>query len=288
MRTTFGIIAAHGKPEAAQLAAEIHAWLAERGAAALDEETLRHDASGVSVLVTIGGDGLIMRMAHAFPDIPILGINVGRVGFLAMIEREAWQPALQHVLDGDYRVQDSPTLQASVWRGEQLTTEGWAINDVVIRAGFQMIDVELYIDGQFVNTYPGDGMIVATPQGSTAYCMAAGGPVLSAGVRGFAVTPICPHSPIRTTLVVPEEALIEQVVASEREASLILDGAPQLALRPGDLVQVRRGDHRFRLVLLPGTNFYEAFRSKFNFQIRPDARPTRNAERTSEARAPRS
>ena len=276
---SIGIIAAHGKPEAAELAEQIAGWLSERGAAALDESTLQRDPSAASVLVTIGGDGLIMRMAHAYPDVPILGINVGRVGFLAMIEREEWQPALQRLVDGDYRVQESPTLAASVWRGAQQLADGWAINDVVIRAGFQMIDVELYIDGQFVNTYPGDGMIVATPQGSTAYCMAAGGPVLSAGVRGFAVTPICPHSPIRTTLVVPEEALIEQVVASEREARLIIDGVPHLDLRAGDLVQVRRGSHRFRLVLLPEMNFYEAFRSKFNFQIRPDARPTRPARR---------
>ncbi|GBD16233.1 NAD kinase [bacterium HR26] len=285
---TIGIIAAHGKPEAAELAERIAGWLSERGSVALDESALQRDASAASVLVTIGGDGLIMRMAHVYPDVPILGINVGRVGFLAMIEREEWQPALQRLVEGDYWVQESPTLAASVWRGDQLVAEGWAINDVVIRSGFQMIEVELYIDGQFVNTYPGDGMIVATPQGSTAYCMAAGGPVLSAGVRGFAVTPICPHSPIRTTLVVPEEALIEQVVASEREASLILDGAPHLELRAGDLVQVRRGSHRFRLVLLPEMNFYEAFRSKFNFQIRPDARPTRPVRRPPARRASRS
>lgn len=285
---TIGIIAAHGKPEAAELAESIAGWLSERGSVALDESALQRDASVASVLVTIGGDGLIMRMAHAYPDVPILGINVGRVGFLAMIEREEWQPALQRLIEGDYRVQESPTLAASVWRGDQLAAEGWAINDVVIRSGFQMIEVELYIDGQFVNTYPGDGMIIATPQGSTAYCMAAGGPVLSAGVRGFAVTPICPHSPIRTTLVVPEEALIEQVVVSEREASLILDGAPHLELRAGDLVQVRRGSHRFRLVLLPEMNFYEAFRSKFNFQIRPDARPTRPVRRPPAQQASRS
>jgi NAD+ kinase len=277
MERAIGIIAADGKPEAAELAQSIAAWLIERSCPVLDERALQGDPSAASVLVTIGGDGLIMRIAHIYPDIPILGINVGRVGFLAMIEREAWHAAMQRLISGEYRVQEGPTLDASVWRGEQLASWGWAINDVVIRAGFRMIDVEVYIDDQFVNTYPGDGMIVATPQGSTAYCMAAGGPVLVSGVHGFAVAPICPHSPIRTTLVVPEDARIELVVASEREASLILDGVPQLELRPGDLVRVRRGTHRFRLVSLPGMNFYEAFRSKFNFQIRPDALPSRRA-----------
>jgi len=191
-----------------------------------------------------------------------------------MTERQHWQDALQEIIDGRYEVQEGPTLEATVFRNGQAIVDAWAINDVVIRSGMQLIDVEVYIDERYVNTYPGDGMIVATPQGSTAYCMAAGGPVLAAGVGGFAVTPICAHSPIRTTLVVPKSALIELVLASEREAHLILDGVPELELQEGDVVTVRDGAHRFRLAVLEGMNFYDAFRSKFNFMIRPDAVPT--------------
>lgn len=273
MTHRIGLIAGHGKDDAIALAEEIRPWLEARGCIVLSEDEL-HAGAEPTVIITLGGDGLIMRMAHTFPDIPILGINVGRVGFMAMIERESWPEALEHLIAGEYRIQEGPTLSATVLRDGHPIIDAWAINDVVIRSGMHMIDVEVYIDQRFVNTYPGDGMIIATPQGSTAYCMAAGGPVLSAGVGGFAVTPICAHSPIRTTLVVPESAQIELVVASDREAHLILDGVPTLNLELGDLVEVNRSDHRFRLVMLDEMNFYQAFRSKFNFMIRPDAVPT--------------
>jgi NAD+ kinase len=118
-------------------------------------------------------------------------------------------------------------------------------------------------------------MIVSTPHGSTAYCMAAGGPILTAGVRGFAIVPISCHSPMRTPFVVPEEATIEMVVANEHPSSLILDGREQELLRRLDIVRVRRGEHALKLVTLGTTNFYEAFRTKFNFRIRPDAVPSR-------------
>lgn len=274
MSLRIGLIVARDKDEAADIAGDVETWLTRQGATVASETDMTSGAR-VDLLITLGGDGLIMRMAHVFPGIPILGINVGKVGFLARIERDDWQHALQEVVDRRYRIQESPTLSATLLRDSKEADTSWAINDVVIRSGLQMIDVELYIDQQFVNTYPGDGMIVATPQGSTAYCMAAGGPVLDAGVRGFAVTPICAHSPIRTTLVVPEEAELELVMASQRTADLILDGTPIDSLKHGDTVKVRKGEHRFHLVVLEGMNFYEAFRSKFNFMIRPNAIPTR-------------
>ncbi|HET7034580.1 MAG TPA: NAD(+)/NADH kinase [Thermomicrobiaceae bacterium] len=278
MGLRIGVIPARSKPEAAELAEELVPWLAAAGCTVVrEDELLRGEPA--ELLLTIGGDGLIMRVAHNLPDVPILGINLGKVGFLARIERSAWRPALTELIEARYRVEESPTLSASLIRAGEVDERGWAINDVVIRAAMQMVDVELYLDGQFVNTYPGDGMIVSTPQGSTAYCMAAGGPVLAAGVRGFALVPICAHSPIRTTLVAPEDALVELVVPSEKAADLILDGVPSISLRRGDLVQVRRGTHRFRLVILPGMNFYQAFRSKFNFMIRPDAIPSRAEKR---------
>jgi NAD+ kinase len=252
----------------------VEAWLKAAGVTVVSEAEMLAGTSA-DVLVTLGGDGLIMRMAHVFPGVPILGINVGKVGFLARIERDDWQRALGELVAQRYRIQDGPTLNATLTRDGVPVNTSLAINDVVIRSRMQMGDVELYIDQQFVNTYPGDGMIVATPQGSTAYCMAAGGPVLDAGVRGFAVTPICAHSPIRTTLVVPEDATLELVIANDHQADLILDGTPVTDLQQGDLVQVQKGQQSFHLVVLSGMNFYEAFRSKFNFRIRPNAIPTR-------------
>ena len=276
MTTNVGLVAARGKTEAAALATEAASWLTEHGCTVVPEDRLAGDRGrSAKTIVVLGGDGLMMRAANAYPDVPLLGINFGKVGFLALVERRDWREALQALIDDRFTVQEGATLAAAVNRRGESLDQGWAINDVVIRSGIRMVDVEVYVDRHYVNTYPGDGMIVSTPHGSTAYGMAAGGPILIAGVRGYAIVPISCHSPIRTPLVVPEEALIELLVANDHEASLILDGREQLRLEQGDVVEVRRGVHTFRLVTLASTNFYEAFRTKFNFQIRPDAIPTR-------------
>ena len=257
------------------MAVSVADTLTRTGAEVVEEDQL--SASGdVDAIVVLGGDGLMIRAATAYPDVPLLGINFGNVGFLALVERKDWPRAISSLLAGDYAIQEGPTLEANLVRQADMVSQGWAINDVVVRSGNRMVDIELYIDGHYVNTYPGDGMIVATPHGSTAYCMAAGGPILTAGVRGFAIAPISCHSPIRTPLVVPEEAAIELVMANHHDASLIVDGRDMTPLERLDVIQVRLGEHAFRLVTLGSTNFYEAFRTKFNFRIRPDAIPSRS------------
>ncbi len=275
-----GLVAALSNHDAATFATDVRQWVEARGCRVRDEAEL--DASGgagVDAVVVLGGDGLMMRVANRYADVPLLGINFGKVGFLAAVERRDWVAALGSLLNGDFVIEEGATLAASVQRDQTRLEVGWAINDVVIRSDVRMIDVELYLDARYVNTYPGDGMIVATPRGSTAYGMAAGGPVLTAGVRGFAIVPISCHSPIRTPFVVAEDTTVELLTPGEHEASLVLDGRPTFALGKGDTVLVRRGEHRFRLITLPSTNFFEAFRTKFNFQIRPDAVPTRKPTR---------
>lgn len=285
MPSRLGLVAALSKEEAATLGSEIASWLMDRGCTVVPESRLVGRASeDVDAIIVLGGDGLMMRAANAYPDVPLLGINLGKVGFLALVERRAWPEALNALLAGEYTIQEGATLSASILRNDKDVAQGWAINDVVIRGGVRMIDVEVYIDGHYVNTYPGDGMIVATPRGSTAYCMAAGGPILTAGVRGFAIVPISCHSPIRTPFVVSESALIELLIANRHDASLILDGRPVAELAFKDVIKVRRGVHSFRLISLGNTNFYEAFRTKFNFQIRPDAVPTRRLQPDVQAR----
>jgi NAD+ kinase len=275
---SIAIVPAHDKRESHELFDQMAAWLRERSIPVVSEDELRRGGRA-DALIVLGGDGLMMRMARAFPGIPILGINFGTVGFMAMAERAQWKDVLQQLLSASFRYQDGPILKATLRRDGQDVHCGIAINDVVIRSGTRMVDTELYIDKRYVNIYPGDGMIVATPQGSTAYCMAAGGPILIAGVRGFAVTPLSPHSPIRATLVVPETSLIELVVANDRRASLILDGAEMAEIGPDDIIVVERAAHPFRLIILEDMDFYEAFRSKFNYLIRPGAQPSLGNER---------
>ena len=276
MSSAIGVIAAFSKPESAELAEHVSAHLRSRDVPVIEEDELpgsRPDQ--LKAIIVLGGDGLMMRAANSYPDIPLFGINFGKVGFLAMVEQRDWKPAVNLLLEGRYQVQNGSTLSASVSRGTDELDQGWAINDVVVRGGVRMIDVEVYIDGLYVNTYPGDGMIVATPRGSTAYCMAAGGPILTAGVKGYAIVPISCHSPIRTPFIVEESAVIELLMATKHEASLILDGRPTIELTEHAVIRVVRGQHHFRLVTLESMNFYEAFRTKFNFKIRPDAVPSR-------------
>lgn len=277
-----GIVAARSKNEAQELASSVTAALREAGAEVIPEELLQVQVQAAGTeqadaIVVLGGDGLMMRAANAYPGVPLLGINFGNVGFLALVERRDWQSAIHALLSGDYQIQEGATLGATLLRRNRRVPQGSAINDVVVRSGIRMVDLEIYIDGQYVNTYPGDGMIVATPHGSTAYGMAAGGPILTAGVRGFAIVPISCHSPIRTPFVVSEEATIDIVVANAHDASLILDGREQEHLEQWDSISVTRGQDAFRLVTLGSTNFYEAFRTKFNFRIRPDAVPSRGS-----------
>jgi len=273
-----GLIAARSKAEAQELSANVARALDVAGAEVVVEESLTSGAHGpIDAIVVLGGDGLMIRAANSYPEIPLLGINFGNVGFLALIERRDWQRAIAALLAGDYAVQRGSTLEAALVREGEVVPQGWAINDVVVRSGTRMVDIEIYIDGHYVNTYPGDGMIVATPHGSTAYCMAAGGPILTAGVKGFAIVPISCHSPIRTPFVVSEDAIIEMVVANDHDSALILDGREQAHLDRWDIIRVARGEHSFKLVTLKSTNFYEAFRTKFNFRIRPDAIPSRDS-----------
>lgn len=274
-----GIIAAFSKPESHTLGERIGDWLQQRGHTAIPEQELHATPpESLDAIVALGGDGLMMRAANSFPDIPLLGINFGKVGFLALVEQEDWELAMAALVAGEFTIEESSTLSATLLRDGRREDQGWAINDVVLRSGNRMVDIELYIDGYWVNTYPGDGMIVSTPRGSTAYCMAAGGPILTAGVRGFAVVPINCHSPIRTPMIASEDVTIELVLTNDHDCQLTLDGRSTVDLNVGDTITIRRGKHTFQLVKIGSHNFYEAVRTKFNFQIRPDAIPTRSLE----------
>ena len=273
-----GIIAALNKPQAQVLEREIAPWLEARGIACRDEATMLRDGfADLDAIIVLGGDGLMMRAARMFPEVPLLGINFGHLGFLTLVEQRDWQSALDAMLTAKHRIQHSPTLQVDLLRGDETIASGWVINDAVIRAGPQLIEVELYVDGQYVNIYPGDGIIVSTPQGSTAYCMSAGGPILTRGVRGFVIIALNPHSPIRIPLVVEEESTIELVLTNDRPSWLYLDGKIEDApdLHRGDLIRIRRGAQPFSLVLLEGMSFFTAVRSRFNFLIRPNSVPSR-------------
>jgi len=273
---TVGIIPDGGKAQAVATAAEVSRYLDERGISVLDEIALKHGETA-DLLLVLGGDGSILRAARGHPGMPILGINFGQVGFLAVVEQAEWRRALDRVLAGDCIVRDEAAIDVALHRvgtTERLSL-GWFMNDVVIRSRGPMIHIELYLNGKFLNVYPGDGLIVATALGSSAYNMAANGPILLDGLQALAVTPICCHSPLKVSLVAPLNAHIDLVVARGTEGILWLDGTETTSLDVGDTVEIRNSAHRVRLVTFSETTFLDAFASKFEYQIRRGWRPSR-------------
>ncbi|MGH2459223.1 MAG: NAD(+)/NADH kinase [Chloroflexota bacterium] len=271
-----GIIPARGNPAAVATAAEVTDYLAERGIAVLDEVGLT-EGERADLLLVLGGDGSILRAARGYPGMPILGINFGQVGFLAVVEQSDWRRSLDRVLAGDCIIRDEPAIDVAVHRAGRSEREalGWFMNDVVVRSRGPMLHIELYLSGNFLNVYPGDGLIVATPLGSSAYNMAANGPILLDGLRALAVTPICCHSPLKVSLVAPLSADIDLTVARGTEGILWMDGLEATALDVGDTVEIRDSPHHVRLVTFPETTYLDAFASKFEYQIRRGWRPSR-------------
>lgn len=271
-----GIVTATGKEAAVATARDVTCYLEERGITVWNEHDLNNGANA-DLLLVLGGDGSILRAAHRYPEIPILGINFGQVGFLAVVEQSGWQRAIDRILVGDCIVRDEPTIDVSLMRANQTEriSMGRVINDVVIRSRGPMLHIEVYLTGKFVNVYPGDGLIVATGLGSSAYNMAANGPIILDGLAALVLTPICCHSPLKVSLVAPVTAVIDLVVARGSEAILWLDGIETTPLQVGDTVEIRHSPHRVRLVMFSETTNLDAFASKFEYQIRRGWHPSR-------------
>ena len=271
------------KPDALALAERMRGWLSGRDA-------LVEDPCDADVQVVLGGDGTVVRAARATCDVPVLGIDFGQFGFLAHVPPGRWEARLNQVLGGRYEVREDATILVELERKDQALGTLWAVQDVVFHAfvvpgnGQQMAQLELYIDNKYLNPIPGDGLIVATSPGSSAYNLAAGGPVLAPGSRTFAITPICAHTPMRTSFSVAESTPITVVQVGRFPISVCVDGQESFDdFAPNDVAHIRADVRRFRLVTFPDTSFYGRFRQRFNYRIRPGYRASGLAHQHSEA-----
>jgi NAD+ kinase len=269
------VIADPRKPDAVQLGDTMRAWLKAHDAFA--DDPLHAD-----VQIVIGGDGTVVRAARAHWKTPVLGIDFGQFGFLAHVPPARWETRLKQVLAGRYEVREDATIRVDLERGERLLVSLWAVQDVVFHAfvvpgnGQQMAVLELYIDDKYLNPIPGDGLIVATSPGSSAYNLAAGGPVLAPGSHTFAITPICAHTPMRASFSVAESTPITLVQVGRFPISVCVDGQESFdEFGPNDVAHIRADPRRFRLVTFPDTSFYGRFRQRFNYRIRPGHRASR-------------
>jgi len=269
------VVADPRKADAAALAERMRDWLRAR-------EAYAEEPQGADVQVVLGGDGTVVRAARAACNVPVLGIDYGQFGFLAHVPPSRWEARLSQVLTGRYQVREDATIRVDLERGKEVVATLWAVQDVVFHAfvvpgnGQQMTMLELYIDGKYVNPIPGDGLIVATSPGSSAYNLAAGGPVLAPGSQTFAVTPISAHTPMRASFSVAESTRIEVVQVGRFSINVCVDGQESFDdFAPGDVAHLSADPRRFRLVTFRDTSFYGRFRQRFNYRIRPGYRASR-------------
>lgn len=243
--TTVGIFVHPHLPAAPPLAREIARWLQERGIQvwetnSLDEGTVLPDLDDTDLLVTLGGDGSILRAAHHTAGHPalILGVNLGRMGFLTEAEPDDWEDVLAQVWRGEYWVEERMMLRATVGARDLPARD--ALNDVVVGPGAlgRVVHLEARVDGDLLTTYVADALIIATPTGSTAYALAAGGPIMPPQQRNILLVPVAPHLSLDRAVVLAEGVRVRVVVRGHSPASLIVDGEVVAELAPGDAVEV--------------------------------------------------
>ncbi|MCS7286910.1 MAG: NAD(+)/NADH kinase [Anaerolineae bacterium] len=235
-------------PASPEMAEEIRAFLQERGieswvCSAWDEPGIKIRLEGTSMLITLGGDGTILRAARVSVghNVLILGLNLGRLGFLAEMTPQNWQEVLSSVLAGNYWTEERMMLMASFLRGGKVKASYHALNDVVVSRGTlaRIVHLSTYIDGYYFTTYHADGLIVSTPTGSTAYALAAGGPILPPELHNILLIPIAPHLCLDKAVVLSEGSWVRIIVSTDHQAILTVDGQLEVNLRDGDEVKVQ-------------------------------------------------
>lgn len=228
----------------------------------------------LDLVVVLGGDGTLLSAARvtAALDVPLLGVNLGSLGFLTEVPLQSLFSMLDAIAAGRAAVEQRSLMKVEMLRGSEVGGSYLVFNDAVVNKTplARLNTYDLYVDKTFVSSYRADGMIIATPTGSTAYSLSAGGPVLMPTVKALLITPVAPHSLTHRPLVVPDSSDIEIVLRSEEEmAYLSLDGQPGLDLRDGDRVRCRRSEHHVSL-FRTGSDFFHVLRSKMKWGERPE------------------
>ena len=277
---TFVFVVHTRRPRAMEMAAEAVTWLAERDHAVVlpkeDAEAVglpdhgrdpQDLAEGAAVAVALGGDGTILRAVRLVSPggVPVLGVNLGRLGYLTEVEAGRLTWALERFLAGDYDIEERMMLAVTVEQSGSVTGTTLALNEAVVEKASpgRTVNMSVQIDGRPWTTYVADGLIVATPTGSTAYAFSARGPILSPRLRAVLLTPVSPHMPFDRSLVVSEEETFRVEVCDDREAMLTVDGRDLGTLRDGDAIECRAADQPARFVTFGRRDFYGILKAKF-------------------------
>lgn len=240
----------------------------------LEDSTLSEESGKrVELAVVLGGDGTLLGAARLLApfNVPMLGVNMGHLGFLTQLHVDHLYKMLESVLQGEYSIEERMMLTAQVYRQGKLEIETAALNDFVISkvALARIIELETYVDNHYVTNYLADGLIIATPTGSTAYAMSAGGPILTPAVEGIVLAPICPFSLSTRPLVVSHSQVIRATLvatpSAAEEVMLTVDGQVGHSLQVGDEMIFRRASHNARFITTGGSLFFNTLRAKLNW-----------------------
>ena len=251
--------------EARVMAAEILEFLESLGASAWvssssDEEAISCRIPAIDLLIVIGGDGSMLRAARitANHDIPILGVNMGHLGFLVEVQPAEWPDLVKQALCGYYWIEQRMVVNAEHWRDDQIINRYEALNEVVISRGqmARVVRLDTYIDGGFLTTYIADGLIVSTATGSTAYALAAGGPILPPELENFLLVPIAPHLSLDRALVLSKGVTVEIQVSTDHIAVLTVDGQIEVELAHDDEIVMRAGPWQAQFLRLREKNYF--------------------------------
>jgi NAD+ kinase len=276
------IISKPDKPELASIVPGLIEWFVRyQYQVVVDRETAPYAASvevltrdemaarPLNFVVVLGGDGTLLSAARSMAGagIPVLGVNLGSLGFLTEVPLEELYPTLQGIKDGCCNVETRSMVHCEVLRRDRLVASYDALNDIVVGKGTisRLNHCDVYIDGAFVSVYKTDSLIVSSPTGSTAYSLAAGGPILMPSVNAFVVTPVAAHSLTHRPLLVPDTSRIEIVVnTGHDEAYLSVDGQVGMPMVDGDRVACRKSEHQVKLLRIQGT-FFDVLRAKLKW-----------------------
>lgn len=283
-----GIVLKPHQPEALKTLCDLTLWLADKGielvgGPEVERERVEHEtgcsvnevpsdklAESVDLILVLGGDGTMIATARMISDhdIPVLGVNFGGLGYLAEFRIEELYSALESILSEQYRLDKRVMLHVDLQRGEDAVTGNRVLNDVVINksALARIIEIEAYLNDQFVNSFRADGLIISTPTGSTAYNLSAGGPVVFPSMNAIVITPICPFTLSNRPLVVPDDAVIElRLKTDKEEVALTLDGQVGFPLRVDDRVLIRKSRTTFNLIQPSNRNYFDVLRDKLRW-----------------------
>ncbi len=253
-------------------AKNIEVWIEENTAlhaelTGFNMASLKDIGDKVDLAIVMGGDGTMLSVARTLmhSDIPLVGINRGRFGFLTDLRAEDMLNAVNKILAGEYRLESRMLLTASVKRAGKLVHQGVALNDVVVKSGLRLIELQVEIDGSFVHKQRADGLILTTPTGTTAYALSAGGPILHPNVDAITLVPINPHTLSNRPITVSSASKIEITLVQTDEAQVSLDGQFQVDLRVGDKILVQRTEQEISLLHPTEYCYFEMLRNKLNW-----------------------